>query len=286
MSVKTQRRASLVLGWQLRALSALQLVAGAGYIAFACVLQWPPGDLVTAGLWIIGALAIVCSVTGFVAGCRVRCCLPVYVTLAVLATLAQTAVVLYLLIAPDQAVTKLSEYQGMQDKLKHNLDNLVNIGRWVLLGLLAAQVLAIALAIVMKCCTRSESYLAFEEAEEYERQRAEAEAQMEKLRSKVLLGEPAEQAMDKKRVISLTAVSGSTAAAQQRAARAALFGNSEDAKLEEAEGGRISSRTGREPSGPLSARAASQPPPSAWPSAERSPQPRSFRATWFKAGKP
>lgn len=49
------------MSWQLRLLSALQLLAGAGYIAFACVLQWPPGDVLTAGLWVIGCLTILAA---------------------------------------------------------------------------------------------------------------------------------------------------------------------------------------------------------------------------------
>ena len=57
-----KQRASNCLGWQLRLLSALQTLAGAGYIAFACVLQFPPGDVLTAGLWAIGAVTLVTAV--------------------------------------------------------------------------------------------------------------------------------------------------------------------------------------------------------------------------------
>ena len=55
---------------------------------------------------------------GFVAGCRVRCCLPIYATLALLATLGQTGFVLYLFISPAQAVEKLSAYQSVNGNIK------------------------------------------------------------------------------------------------------------------------------------------------------------------------
>lgn len=40
-------RGALCLAWQLRLLSILQLLAGAGYIALAVFLQFPPGDPLT-----------------------------------------------------------------------------------------------------------------------------------------------------------------------------------------------------------------------------------------------
>ena len=40
-------RTSRFFALQLRLLSALQLLAGAGYIGFACALQFPPGDQLT-----------------------------------------------------------------------------------------------------------------------------------------------------------------------------------------------------------------------------------------------
>lgn len=42
-----KERGASCLAWQLRLLSALQLLAGAGFIAMAVFLQWPPGDPLT-----------------------------------------------------------------------------------------------------------------------------------------------------------------------------------------------------------------------------------------------
>jgi hypothetical protein len=63
------------------------------------------------GLWAIGCLAIVTAVCGCFGGCRVRCCLGIYVVLAVLALAGQLGFVLYLFIAPDNAEKQLSDYQ-------------------------------------------------------------------------------------------------------------------------------------------------------------------------------
>lgn len=64
------------------------------------------------GLWAIGVLAVLTSLFGLVVGCcRVRCCLSVYITLAVLATAAQAGFVLYLFIDPAHAEEQVASYQ-------------------------------------------------------------------------------------------------------------------------------------------------------------------------------
>lgn len=67
----------------------------------------------------IGCLAIVTSVFGLVGGCcRFRCCLGVYVVLAVLATLSQAGLLLYLFIAPGDAEETIASYQRTRDGIK------------------------------------------------------------------------------------------------------------------------------------------------------------------------
>ena len=65
----------------------------------------PPGR--RRGLIVIGVLAAVTSVFGFIVSCTRTCCLTVYLTLGVLVTLAQAGFSLYLFIAPQDAVNKL-----------------------------------------------------------------------------------------------------------------------------------------------------------------------------------
>lgn len=65
-------------------------------------------------MWAIGCLAVVAAVFGLFGGCRFRCCLGVYVVLAVLATLAQAGLVLYLFIAPADAEEQIASYQRAQ----------------------------------------------------------------------------------------------------------------------------------------------------------------------------
>lgn len=63
-------------------------------------------------MWAIGVLAIITSVFGLVGGCcRARCCLGVYMVLAVLATVAQAGFVMYLFIDPAHAESEVAKYQ-------------------------------------------------------------------------------------------------------------------------------------------------------------------------------
>ncbi|KAL4429578.1 hypothetical protein ABPG77_008627 [Micractinium sp. CCAP 211/92] len=303
-------RGTKLLALQLRLLSVLQCLAGAGYITVAVFLQFPPGDPLTLGLWVIGCLAIVTSVFGLIGGCcRFRCCLGVYVVLAVLATLSQTGLLLYLFIAPGDAEETIASYQRARDGINDNLHEIINIGRWVLLGLLCAQVLAIGLASCLRCCSKGRSYEEFQEEEEaeYDARRAAAAEQLDALKAKLGLtaatqggegGAPGRS----KRVISLTAVSGSAAERQLReqqrqyTMRSSLFDRSEAAEAVEhsrleadLEAGTISTRVSAadladvpvdNPFG-----AAAQPSPSAWPSASTPSPQRKFKPSWSRAGK-
>ncbi len=84
-----------------------------------------------------------------------------------------------------------------------NLHEIIIIGRWVLLGLLGAQVLAIAVASLLRCCTRSRSYEEFQEEEQqqYELRTAAANEQLEQLKSKLQQQHAAAADVDGKRTI-------------------------------------------------------------------------------------
>lgn len=193
------------------------------------------------GLWAIGVLAIITSIFGLGGGCcRARCCLGVYTVLAVLATLAQAGFVLYLFIDPAHAEQEVAKYQRARDGVKcvarwesacacacmdgglgvggpnslccplptncrDNLHDIIIYGRWGLLGLLGAQVLAIGVAALLRCCGRHRSYEEFQEEEEdaYEARRVAAAVQLDQLKSK--LGMSAEDGNGSKRVISESA---------------------------------------------------------------------------------
>lgn len=142
---------------------------------------------------------------------------------------------------------------------RDNLHEIIIIGRWVLLGLLCAQVVAIALASCLRCCSKGRSYEEFQEEEEaeYDARRAAAAEQLDALKAKLGLAAVQEGGAPggSKRVISLTAVSGLAAERQhqeqqqQRAMRSSLFARSEaaepteDGKLEaDMEAGKIGTR--------------------------------------------
>ena len=62
------------------------------------------------------------------------------------------------------------------------------MGRWVLLGLLGAQLVAIGISLALRCCLRGRHYSQFEdeEAAAYHARQAVAAQQMEQLKAKVL----------------------------------------------------------------------------------------------------
>lgn len=104
-----RKRGQRFFSVNLRILSVLQLLTGVGFIGFACYLSTPPDDSLTLGLVVIGALAVATAVFGIIQSCSKGCCLTVYLTLGVMVTLAQAGLVLYLFIAPQHAIDKLSE---------------------------------------------------------------------------------------------------------------------------------------------------------------------------------
>lgn len=146
---------------------------------------------------------------------------------------------------------------------RDNLQEIIIIGRWVLLGLLCAQVIAIGLASCMRCCSKERSYEEFQEEEEaeYDARRTAAAEQLDALKVKLGLAAVAQEGgqcstpSGSKRVISLTALSGSAAERQQReqqrqrTMRSSLFSRSaaaevtRDGKLEsDMEAGKIGTR--------------------------------------------
>ncbi|PRW59708.1 tobamovirus multiplication 2A-like [Chlorella sorokiniana] len=296
-------RGASCLAWNLRLFSVLQLAAGIGYVVLAVFLQFPPGDPLTLGLWAIGCLAILTAIFGLAGGCcRWGCCLGVYLVLSVLATLAQAGFVLFLFIDPARAEREVAKYQRTRNgAIKDNLHDIIIYGRWGLLGLLAAQVLAIAVAAVLRCCSRHRQYEEFQEEEEaeYEARRAAAANQLDSLKSKLGLAaavadSPTAAAAGSKRVINISAVSGSAAERMQQQASAAasmrsvLFERSntaEDGKLEvEMEAGKIGSRVVTDEEQQQSTSTGTAWRQSGTPSHQQQQQ-RPFKPSWSKQGK-
>ena len=85
---------------------------------------------------------------------------------------------------------------------RDNLHTIIINGRWALLGLLGAQVLAIGVAALLRCCARHRSYEEFQEDEEaaYDARRAAAAAQLESMKSKLGLAAEGGAARSKKAI--------------------------------------------------------------------------------------
>lgn len=68
------------------------------------------------GLWVVGGFAVCTSLLGFIGSLQGRCCLGIYCVMGVLATLGQAGLMLYLMIAPEDAVEKLQSYQRLNNE--------------------------------------------------------------------------------------------------------------------------------------------------------------------------
>lgn len=140
---------------------------------------------------------------------------------------------------------------------RENLHEIIDIGRWVLLGLLGLQLLAIVLAASLRCCTRHRSYVEFQEEEQaaYTTRRDATAEHLDALRNKLGLAPgqlPGEAADAKGQVVHIHALSGTAAERlaaqqeQQRAMRSSLFEQTDASSKpgDDLEAGRITSRCG------------------------------------------
>ncbi len=63
----------------------------------------------------VGILAVVTSIVGFIIGARVGCFFGIYLTFGALLCLAQAGMVGYLFFAPEDTVNKLADYDKFKD---------------------------------------------------------------------------------------------------------------------------------------------------------------------------
>jgi hypothetical protein len=194
---------SSFLALQLRLFSFIQLGSGVAFIAIACVLIWPPTGL-AAVLWAIGALAIIAGIIGFIAAHEksIACCLSPYITLTGLVLAAKTGLLLYLFIAPGKAEDSVVQAYNKSHANDPSppppplskIHSGIYIGRWVLLGLFALQLVAILSALLLRCCAKramkqqNEKYQPFVEDLEscYNARTAEANAKLAQMKAEMV----------------------------------------------------------------------------------------------------
>lgn len=142
-------------------------------------------------MWAIGILALLAAMLGFIAGSpnRISCCLSPYLTLTGLVIVGQLGLMLFLFIAPERAVRSLSVTWEASHPSKPPPDKIKNgvyVGRWVLLGMLCTQLLAVFIALILRCCARrSDRWEPFEEDTAYHARQATTNAKLDKLRAEV-----------------------------------------------------------------------------------------------------
>ncbi|KAL6771340.1 hypothetical protein ACKKBG_A25955 [Auxenochlorella protothecoides x Auxenochlorella symbiontica] len=272
LSRKTWKRIAV----SLRLLAVLQILSGVSMIVLAIVLQWPPGDALTLGLWIIGGFTIVAAVFGFIGSARVRCCLGLHAVLSVIAGLGHLGLVIYLFVDPAGAVQKLQDYAIDKGHApRSSLEKAVSIGRWVLLGLLSLQAIAVIFALVVRRVLRRRAYEEFKDVEAPSQQdrRAQREADMQDLREKVLG--------------SQHALAGGAPPATALDFKIATVAAANRAELMGAEDGNLAAVDPRTSAVALQAGGAPAPlsrPISAWTSEQHAePRPPNFKPSWTRS---
>lgn len=190
---------SSCLAVQLRLFAFIQLAAGAAFIATAFILLFPPwGSGLVVSMLGIGILAIVAALMGFIAAspARIACCLSPYITLVGLTVVAQAALLLYLFIAPgkaEDAVIASWTAQSPEGAVppEDKVHGAIYTGRWVMLGLVGAQLGAVLTALLLRCCAgrKKGGYDRYEDEQgAYQARAREAEARAAKLSAAVAAG--------------------------------------------------------------------------------------------------
>jgi hypothetical protein len=192
---------------QLRVVAALQFAQAVLLVGISSWLCFPPGSAaLPVGLWVMGLLLLITSLVGFAAGAGKRaCCVIPYATLATLALIAQAGFVIYLFVSPHNAAAAISSAGKHRDMPLSTVRDAVNVARWVLLGLFAAQVLAVGVALALRRCSSRAAHRRYESLDletQHAQHTAAVNAKVELLRASVAAdGKKAPP----KRVISLTA---------------------------------------------------------------------------------
>ena len=161
-------------------------------------------------MWAIGILALLAAILGFIAGSpnRISCCLSPYLTLTGLVMVGQAGLMMYLFIAPNKAVHSLTatwEANHPEKPAPDKIKNGVYVGRWVLLGLLGIQLIAVMVALILRCCARRiDQWEPFEEDASYQSRTDSTNAKLEKLKAEVAAS--GEMPALKKKGIALTEI--------------------------------------------------------------------------------
>ena len=181
------KASSSFLALQLRLFSVIQLAVGAAFIALACLLIWPSTrNALTVVMWLVGLVTLVAALLGFFAA------ISPYLTLTLISLLMQSGFLLYIFIVPEKAINSVtgawitghpSDASPPTDKIHSG----VFTGRWVLLGFFGLQILAVLIALCLRCCAkRSNHYEAFhDEHTMYQARQTDTETKMAKLRAEV-----------------------------------------------------------------------------------------------------
>jgi len=111
-------------------------------------------------LWALGIVAMLAAAIGLIAASyrRINCCLSPYLTLSAILFAGQAGIVLYLFIDAESATKSVTDAwtsgHPSQTPPTQKIQNAVTVGRWVLLGLMGTQAIAVFVASLLWCAAR------------------------------------------------------------------------------------------------------------------------------------
>lgn len=163
-----KRESNVALAWTLRVFAVLHAVTAAGFVAYGCIVQYPPKAALPLGLVVLGCIGLVIALLGFIGSFYQRCCLAPYLVLAALMTVAELGITLSMFFALDQAVTEVVKSMGVKglkkaQEEKHVREQITG-GRWFFLVMVLLQAIGLLVAVVIRVCVvpRQQSYEDFE----------------------------------------------------------------------------------------------------------------------------
>mmetsp|Transcript_40106 Transcript_40106/g.113600 ORF Transcript_40106/g.113600 Transcript_40106/m.113600 type:complete len:205 (-) Transcript_40106:191-805(-) len=134
----------------LRIFILLGMLSGVGLAVLALVIGFPPKTLPTWSMIVLGVLTAIAGITGFIGSyMEGRFCVVTYFAIGIISFLLQVVVLVGLLFFPEAT---LKAFANNDPEEIAEIEPHLNVGKWVLLGLVAMQLVSIIMALVVRFC--------------------------------------------------------------------------------------------------------------------------------------
>ncbi|GMH39788.1 hypothetical protein BSKO_07686 [Bryopsis sp. KO-2023] len=138
-------------GMAMRLFLAVFVVGGLGSIIFGCILEIPPKSLPSMGMVMVGVLTLMAAMFGYCGSYGQDCCLKMFLSMALVSLALQASFVLALHFDFDKVLETIHD-----GKDKQRVVDTLKAGKWIFVVMLAAEVIAFFIAIILRCCRSNE----------------------------------------------------------------------------------------------------------------------------------